>query len=891
MTLVTAHSAVTPPQPPPPHSQPYGEDGQHLSFDNGPHSRQPGYQPPTPLRYPQPSDCLPQCTWYGEPPYPIQVATAKGKHKAQRASKACDMCRKLKVKCDEFNPCKSCLEKGVECKYREAVPTKHRQMADILDILSELQRKFDAFGQRISQLERTVVRNRSSADAPAQDEDEQPESAESATPAAKDGDSLSPTYGTPGTQAPIDSPEGRAITHCMEEEKEVKPGPVVQPGVPSIPHNHTAIAAFLLKWRPISVLVRGILAAENVKFVDEFPIRQEEERGLLRVWGRGEGLESSPRVDEADKEAIRDAGAIEMVQEDVFDASAAPSPADCWGGISGSPDPIDDKTVIGVQTPDFSESLVWKYVKSFQNNIQNMHPLIIPVELDAMNLGRQSGDDTIAKFDATSKRPRAPESPAVSPKSAKPMFQRSINNALVLLVLALGKILPVTRPPYGSLLARNGYPASPIPASSPSQPSYPHSAGVPLTKEVEQHPGPGSSVRGGSPKRNLDVIPGLDYFAYATDILGGQLAGASLRHIHAYLLAGLYHGQLGRAGYALRVRMSLDRFRKLQQDMHLNQTAVTEKADNQLFFAYWTCLQLESDIIAELPLPQTHILDYADMMPYPNIHVAQQFGFNERVLESCLAQLYLRKRLNDIHGMLYNPEDPQPLPGGNVIEYIQETLDMCFVITYRPFVCQILEHNFQKTMANESPMPASDFHTGVSVPAIGPEAGSTEEVPRQMIEYAVKGVRALIESTRAFHGLKEKRFIITNVFLTAHAQWGNLVTLSAVFRDPTLQGVVEEQVLKELFSRTIAFFRIIAHPTSALHIDLRILEGLERDLWGQPNYGVASDHPTGSSFSSSARGRHSPIPPIAPVPLRPPMPLVVALNQTAAGMQRAHQVE
>jgi len=55
-----------------------------------------------------------------------------------------------------------------------------------------------------------------------------------------------------------------------------------------------------------------------------------------------------------------------------------------------------------------------------------------------------------------------------------------------------------------------------------------------------------SARAGTSLRRNLDVIPGLDYFAYATDILGGQLGGLSLRHIHAWILAGLYHGQLGR---------------------------------------------------------------------------------------------------------------------------------------------------------------------------------------------------------------------------------------------------------------------------------------------------------------------------------------------------------
>lgn len=106
-------------------------------------------------------------------------------------------------------------------------------------------------------------------------------------------------------------------------------------------------------------------------------------------------------------------------------------------------------------------------------------------------------------------------------------------------------------------------------------------------------------------------------------------------------------------------------------------------------------------------------------------------------------------------------------------------------------------------------------------------------------------------------------------------QWGNLLTLAAVFRDPTLHGFVEESVLKELFFKTISFFRIIAHPTSALHVDLRILEGLERALWGKSNYTETMDHPTGSSFSSSTSGGPPPPPPLS-VPPMSTMPPVSA---------------
>ena len=106
-------------------------------------------------------------------------------------------------------------------------------------------------------------------------------------------------------------------------------------------------------------MVQHYLDDEKVKFVDEFPIRQEERRGLLRVWGRGEGVDSR----QTDRESGHDLGMME-VNDDYSDAGA-PSPADCWGGISGSPGPGDGRAhIVGLQTLDFSPDVVWKYVKS-----------------------------------------------------------------------------------------------------------------------------------------------------------------------------------------------------------------------------------------------------------------------------------------------------------------------------------------------------------------------------------------------------------------------------------------------------------------------------------------------------------------------------------------------
>lgn len=70
------------------------------------------------------------------------------------------------------------------------------------------------------------------------------------------------------------------------------------------------------------------------------------------------------------------------------------------------------------------------------------------------------------------------------------------------------------------------------------------------------------------------------------------------------------------------------------------------------------------------------------------------------------------------------------------------------------------------------------------------------------------------------------------------------MVLSAAFKDPILHQYVDEELLRNLFARTIHFFRISATATSALRTDLRILEGLQRDLFHQ------ADRRTNSSFSS-----------------------------------------
>jgi hypothetical protein len=150
----------------------------------------------------------------------------------------------------------------------------------------------------------------------------------------------------------------------------------------------------------------------------------------------------------------------------------------------------------------------------------------------------------------------------VQPRRTKP--ERSMTNALILLVLALGKVLesdkfilqededvnhPTPEYPY------QGSPPGAVRPSPPQAYRRPHNAPSPNYEPMRS----GAASRGSSTERyalperretfrNVDRYPGLAYFAYASDILGNNFGGNDIIHAQSYLLAGLYIGQLGRVG-------------------------------------------------------------------------------------------------------------------------------------------------------------------------------------------------------------------------------------------------------------------------------------------------------------------------------------------------------
>lgn len=254
-----------------------------------------------------------------------------------------------------------------------------------------------------------------------------------------------------------------------------------------------------------------------------------------------------------------------------------------------------------------------------------------------------------------------------------------------------------------------------------------------------------------------------------------------------------------------------------------------------------TLISRSSEILEELPLPQSDLLRYHELVPHPNAEVAEGWGFPSHVIESYLAHLYVRKQLNWIYSLLYDPtgnkardkfhfdlltinhtikpfQADEPPPGDILSASFRAKYWDSQVLLYRPFLRIILEG---------------------------------QAVPNQDI-IAHQAIQALIKSTEAFHGMdSSQRIIVTNVFGIAHAyvrshlqrvihflglltigrsRWGHLLMLAACYRNETLREFISQETLCILFKRTISFFQMIAHRDSALLTDMNILISLAREL-------------------------------------------------------------
>ncbi|KZF20052.1 hypothetical protein L228DRAFT_270807 [Xylona heveae TC161] len=888
------------------------------------------------------------------PPALVTSIVGPPRRKAIRATQACDACRARKAKCDEGRPsCGFCKETQNTCVYRDVPPAKQdraqtqmaEQQAQIIEALNALRAEFaelrkDYFTDKARHMQVLQSPKSEPVDSvafaaqsfvpperPAPERASQQSRVE--TPTHRDSEA-------PNAYAPTMSRAESMNTEDIKVEERI--------GELSIPIEHTTAAQKLLRWPSIADLAKAS-GVVNENYVME----GEERRGLLRLYGRGEGLDS---FDGGRPGPLSPAASRSSEQDGRIMSPASPPSEGLWGtGLS--PPAMETYRALPEQNPFTSGAHQASYLKldaktiyrlfeSYVKNVHILHPFLDKPRLSKMietfvaryatstsNGLETPHRDSQREYHAPShrgpKRKRSLGSTAShslpsngsSPNQQSNMAtlpERSISTALVLLVLALGRIcehkdpLPALVSEYGQWDPPGTYASFPVQLDSPPM----------LTKQSPSSRSPSDWGRPTPPSRrpsietlaseerrdlhlkNIDVIPGLAYYAYATDILGNLHGGNDLPHIQANLLAGLYAGQLARVIESWAWINSASRACQVL----IHPTKFTQEKDDVrrdlIVFAFWTCLQLESDILAELDLPASGISRYEDSgIGFP---LGVSLGLPPDALgekpETLMmmyysAQIQLRKILNRAHSALYSTDKNSKHAGwsnltskdlADQLQSWRETLPTrmrwsdtdppatdinaarlrgkyygALYIIHRPFLHHAI-HPLQvpgsARGSKSSSACVSDRQGGQDSPVfqnltsdnsrrdskgMPPPRRDVSDSTQTVQEAAEICIKAAMQSTIAFDGV-HKRPIVTNIFGTAHAQFGNMLVLAATYRS-NLGHLVPRKKLDALLIRTIYFLRNHDNISPTLRYDGIILEGIRNKLFGNQ---IAS-----SSFSST----------------------------------------
>ncbi|KAI9739071.1 MAG: hypothetical protein M1834_007284 [Cirrosporium novae-zelandiae] len=922
---------------PPPGGPPHGlpSSGPHEGMSTGP-SPSPGGAyppPPTPVTHPGQSPYDNNNVYH---PHLVSAPYPQQRRRPVRAAQACENCRQRKAKCDEQRPCSSCKEAQQQCVYRDVPPAKQEktQLA-ILDELKKIQARMDHF-ERVQQSILSAVQSRGLLDP-------------QASPAyGSHGSSGTPQYSPPvsGMSQVIkkpNSPQGAPLDNLIHHEpKQEMPTRTngnndidsdAAQDLVSIPADHTTAASKLLRWPKIKEMVPPGLETDYV-------MEGELDRGSLKLFGRGEGKISMESIVSNPENSF-----TSVKTEDTQSSSSDGS----WGTEFFGPASLDvsqkEVAINNDGTLRLDIYTITCLVNSYKSNIHILHPILELKTLQkmvsrfkarynpsaekasrssfAVGGGYSNAGSPREYGPRAAKRKRSSEdlqSPELRPNTnpmngsvqVQSMFDMSIDTAIVLLVLALGQIcevkgrIPGPVPDNGHIIGtpsdrsdspmQADYSPQPFPKQSPASTSSPLNPVAPSPLGTFRvNSAPGAIPRRSNfeiAQKNIEVIPGLGYFAMATKILGTLFGTHELALIQAYLLAGLYVGQLARVGDSwhwinmacIECRILIDKFYGIQKDA---------ARKDLIEINFWSCLQLESDILAEMDLPASNITSLEQSVKKPAGYTLEIFPDSDLsendplIMLHFLAQISLRKLLNSIHSTLYRNDiksksrqrekwtsqlsealslsledwrktlpvqlqwqDDAP-PANNINDArLRGKYYGAKYIIYRPF----LHHALQQTVPNfpESPVN-SKVHSSRPSPSLGPRKNSdmgpphkipppsTEGVHDKILEACYTCVEAAFQSTIAFDGVrttigedrKWSRPIVTNIFGTAHAQFGNLLVLTATHRSH-LSSLVPKERLNPLLSRTIHFLRMSSRISPTLRKDAEILDHIQNNILQWP---------------------------------------------------------
>ncbi|KAL6707813.1 hypothetical protein ACN47E_003713 [Coniothyrium glycines] len=933
-TISPPHSAgpqpYQAPPPPPPGGQPYA-------------------QPPQPQQYPQPA--------YAPSPYMGNYAgDQQVRRKQVRATQACNHCRSRKQKCDEARPCQFCRENNFDCQYKDVPPPKQdRSMMQLQETMNLMSEKMESFMGNMTawrqDVENKLLHGRTfemnanhpspgaTFTAPSRDQSRWPTPTQQRSQPQRvnsmkmESPMAPPQHMSPnGTQATTPIKQESSFSQAANQTENVgnylngssrtaEHPPKEKSGLQS---DHTTPAHKLLEeWHTMKAFYTDVdyltKLVQSGQKVSAYPMQLERDRGLLRVWGVGEGQD------------LHD-GAQAPGSPDSSNESDVLSPAPGKEGLWGHP-PTDhaSPSTMSVSTPQeltgnegglgsdgrpiFHSTIVWELLESYMRYMHVLHPF--------MNAGKlkRMVRDFIEQYSPDIKGPhvRSPAAGALQHPygqgvkrkrsssaygdgcSSRGAIERSLRNAIVLLVLALGKAFQFEAKTLPNPEKDRNVGGSWGPVRNPSQ-SFTSDA----SEETRQ--------------RNIDILPGMAYFAYATDILGNQQGGNTIAHAHAMILAALYLSQFARVleswswiNNACRITLVLVKadYENLQRDWYMKHRlelpAKEQYRLNQIMLVYWTCLQLESDILAEMStLPPSGISAHQGEIMYPN-GVSETFpseegtGFlNERPdvrkgeeddksMMIYSSQIWLRVILNEAHNALYGSggqgsfdttnirdvakvanihleileswrrmlpaqlkwEDDEPPATDLNIARLRAKYYGGLYMMLRPYL-RIASHNIELppegarsnaySYSQRNPSQGGFGESGRNVQMVDLSQGQQD-----IINIACRGIDSAIRSTVAFdrvgadptspyndyRSTRTKRLVVTNIFGTLHAQFGNMLVLTSVFTSRLLSLLPKDTKLTKknlvaLLERTMTILDEVRPNSPILAIDLAILASVRK---------------------------------------------------------------
>ena len=367
--------------------------------------------------------------------------------------------------------------------------------------------------------------------------------------------------------------------------------------------EHDTAAQKLFRWRSIKALLNQSKELTPSDRTEEYVMHFEMNKGILRCYGRGRQQRDYGSGSQTSGSAASPApssGSGFGSDEASSTGSPASPPENLWG-TGFMPTAIENKFAsdAGGLNPDNTLKLdpktVNRLLKSYLDNIHILHPFLREGELTRLaehfkqrynapepNTSKASFAVPVAIDNLRGPKRKhsdghfygAPSEPtlAPSPVASKVQLEKSPETAVILLVMALGRIsecrepLPgpvpdhskensgITAPPYSPVRNQTGSPPAPYAMrQSPSSSSHttvntsaPSPSPLAHNRFLNSSPrSSGSEVPPGA--RNVDVIPGLAYYAQASDILGNLIGYHELVNAQCCLLAGLYTGQLANA--------------------------------------------------------------------------------------------------------------------------------------------------------------------------------------------------------------------------------------------------------------------------------------------------------------------------------------------------------